>query len=37
MSDSYTLLNKYNSAIITGYTGTNVSDIYIAYYAGTGE
>ena len=33
-SDSYTLLNKYNSAIITGYTGTNVSDIYIAYYGG---
>ncbi len=34
ISDSYTLLNKYNSAIITGYTGTNVSDIYIAYYGG---
>lgn len=36
-SDSYTLLNKYNSAIITGYTGTNVSDIFILYYGGKAE
>ncbi len=36
-SDSYNLLNKYNSAIITGYTGTNVSDIFVAYYGGKNE
>lgn len=36
-SDSYTLLDKYNSAIITGYTGTNVSDIFVAYYGGKSE
>ena len=34
-SDSYTLLHQNDSAIITGYTGTNVSDIFIIYYAGT--
>ena len=33
-NDSFTLLSKYNAAIITGYTGTNVSDIFIGYYAG---
>lgn len=33
-SDSYTLLKKYDSAVMTGYTGTNVSDIFISYYAG---
>lgn len=33
-SDSYTLLKRKNSAIITGYTGTNVSDIFILYYNG---
>ncbi len=37
LSDSYTLLNKYNSAIVTGYTGTNVSDIFVAYYGGSNE
>lgn len=31
-SDSYTLLNSKHSAILTGYTGTNVSDIFILYY-----
>lgn len=31
-SDSYSLLNRYNSAIHTGYTGTNVSDIFIMHY-----
>lgn len=34
-SDSYSLLDRHNSAIITGYTGTNVSDIFILYYGGT--
>ena len=34
ISDSYTLLNRYDSAIMTGYTGTNVSDIYIMHYGG---
>lgn len=33
-SDSFSLLEKYNSAVITGYTGTNVSDIFILYYNG---
>lgn len=33
-NDSFTLLSKYNAAIITGYTGTNVSDIFIGYYGG---
>ncbi len=33
-SDSYTLLNCKNSAILTGYTGTNVSDIFVLYYGG---
>lgn len=33
-SDSYSLLAKYNSAIISGFTGTNVSDIFIGYYGG---
>lgn len=36
-SDSYSLLSKHNSAIITGYTGTNVSDVFIMYYGGTGK
>lgn len=36
-SDSYTLLEKMNSAILTGYTGTNVSDIFILYYNGPKE
>lgn len=36
-SDSYSLLNKYSSAIVTGYTGTNVSDIFILHYAGKGN
>lgn len=35
-SDSYNLLNMYKSAIITGYTGTNVSDVFIIYYNGIG-
>ena len=34
-SDSYSLLSKYNSAIMSGFTGTNVSDIFIGYYGGT--
>lgn len=34
-SDSYTLLDKNNSAIETGYTGTNVSDVFVMYYSGT--
>ncbi|AKA49361.1 hypothetical protein IX51_09895 [uncultured archaeon] len=34
-SDSYTLLNSYNSAIITGRTGTNVSDIAVGYFGGS--
>lgn len=34
-NDSYTLLDKMRSAIMTGYTGTNVSDIFILYYNGT--
>lgn len=34
-SDSFTLLDRHHSAIMTGYTGTNVSDIFIIYYAGT--
>lgn len=32
-SDSYTLLQMHNSAIMTGYTGTNVSDVFILYYS----
>lgn len=36
-SDSYTLLKKCDSAVVTGYTGTNVSDIFISYYAGRME
>ncbi len=36
-SDSYTLLERMNSAILTGYTGTNVSDIFILYYNGLRE
>lgn len=31
-SDSYTLLSGYDSAIITGRTGTNVSDVALGYY-----
>ncbi|MEM0156078.1 MAG: DUF4147 domain-containing protein [Thermoplasmataceae archaeon] len=31
-SDSYTFLNSNGSAIITGFTGTNVSDIIVGYY-----
>ena len=34
-SDSYSLLNCKNSAILTGYTGTNVSDIFVLYYGGS--
>ncbi|WP_010900880.1 glycerate 2-kinase [Thermoplasma acidophilum] len=30
-NDSYTLLSKYGSAIMTGRTGNNVSDIVVAY------
>jgi len=33
-SDSNTLLSKYKSVIITGRTGTNVSDIMIMHYCG---
>ena len=33
-SDSNTLLSKYKSAIVTGRTGTNVSDIMIMHYCG---
>lgn len=33
-SDTYNLLKKYHSAIMTGYTGTNVSDIFIVHYSG---
>ncbi len=33
-SDSYSLLNCRRSAILTGYTGTNVSDIFVLYYNG---
>lgn len=29
-NDSYTYFSKINRAIITGYTGTNVNDIFIA-------
>ena len=36
-SDSYSLLNKCNSSIITGYTGTNVSDIFVMHYGGKEE
>lgn len=36
-SDSFTLLNKYNSSVVTGYTGTNVSDIFVMYYGGKTE
>ena len=33
-SDSNSLLSKYKSAIVTGRTGTNVSDIMIMHYCG---
>jgi len=33
-SDSNTLLSRYGSAILTGRTGTNVSDVMILYYGG---
>ena len=33
-SDSNTLLSKYKSAIVTGRTGTNVSDIMMMHYGG---
>jgi glycerate 2-kinase (EC 2.7.1.-) len=33
-SDSNTLLSRYKSAIVTGRTGTNVSDIMILHYGG---
>ncbi len=33
-SDSFTLLDRHSSAIITGFTGTNVSDIILGYYGG---
>lgn len=33
-NDTYTLLSRFNSAIITGFTGNNVSDIFICYYNG---
>lgn len=33
-SDSNTLLSRYKSAIVTGRTGTNVSDIMIMHYCG---
>ena len=33
-NDTYTLLDKYSSAVISGFTGNNVSDIFICYYAG---
>lgn len=33
-SDSFELLDKYDSAIITGRTGNNVSDIMLGYYSG---
>ncbi|WP_393972246.1 DUF4147 domain-containing protein [Oxyplasma meridianum] len=36
-SDSYTLLSKYKSAVVTGRTGTNVSDIMIMHYGGKTE
>lgn len=31
-SDSFTLLEKYRSAVLTGRTGTNVSDICVGYF-----
>lgn len=31
-NDSFTLLNKYSCAIMTGRTGTNVSDIAVGFY-----
>ena len=33
-NDSYTLLSRHNSAIISGRTGNNVSDIFLGYYDG---
>ena len=33
-NDTFTLLDKYRSAVISGFTGNNVSDIFICYYAG---
>ena len=33
-SDSNTILSKYGSAVVTGRTGTNVSDMMILYYGG---
>ncbi len=33
-NDSYTLLSRYHSAIISGRTGNNVSDIFLGYYDG---
>ena len=33
-NDSYTLLSRYHSAIISGRTGNNVSDIFLGYYGG---
>ena len=33
-NDTYDLLNKKRSAIITGFTENNVSDIMIGYYGG---
>lgn len=34
-SDSYTFLRSNGSTIITGFTGTNVSDIVVGYYEGS--
>lgn len=33
-NDTYTLLAKHRSAVISGFTGNNVSDIMVCYYAG---
>ena len=33
-SDSYTLLDRFNSAVVTGFTGNNVSDVFVCHYGG---
>ncbi len=33
-NDTFTLLDRHGSAVISGFTGNNVSDIFVCYYAG---
>ncbi len=33
-SDSFTLLDRFKSAVITGFTGNNVSDVFVCHYGG---